>query len=327
MKISVRKLREVIQSVIREGIDDENDKENFEPEKLLKKWELQGRGMNASVTRELAARDIIPIRRGETDTNVLGAGMYNTVFDVVYKGKRAATRVSTEPDELESFLKFISYKDRMPAKYAKHFPHVYTTFEFQLDDGETAKGAVVELLSPLPTNLKHDLRRQSLMKGKLQKERVYTLISDPNVIEKIAKECSPRNSLVASYLVDSFNNEVAPFLKSSIGEPLTQAIEKVKRIIYSELEMSGVGPKSRQSYYDFAQEIVDVLYEDVIPTDYGTASRAAQHHPASSVREFYDFLLALHNVGMSWSDLHSENFMMRKGTGDLVVVDPGLFEE
>jgi hypothetical protein len=59
------------------------------------------------------------------------------------------------------------------------------------------------------------------------------------------------------------------------------------------------------------------------------ASRArnsmARGHSSRKVREFYEFLEALSDVGMTWGDLHTGNFMVRRSTGDFVVVDPGYF--
>lgn len=51
-----------------------------------------------------------------------------------------------------------------------------------------------------------------------------------------------------------------------------------------------------------------------------------QTHPNSRAREFHEFLAEFEKSGSRWMDLRADNVMIRPSTGDMVIVDPGMFE-
>jgi hypothetical protein len=286
----------------------------LEDENLLKKWTINAED---NMERELAKLEIYPIERGEKGSIKLGQGAYNTVIDVVYKGKRAATRYSEQHSELKKFLEFVSYKGKLPPKFAKHFPKVYKVFDFKLGR-KTIFGVVVELLDKLPPGLYHDLDSGYDI---VRKTRLVPL-KDRKVIVALAKESSPNNTDEQADMVSTFTKEIAPHLDALLGKPSDSYDELLDRVL---------GPKiaSSKFYRYFYDKLLYAIQGTVIPqsgSEYQMGSGTiAQHYPSKKVRDFHKFLLALKAAGLPWSDLHADNFMMRRDTEDLVVVDPGLF--
>jgi hypothetical protein len=285
----------------------------LEDENLLKKWTINAED---DMERELAKLGIYPIERGDKGNSKLGQGMYNTVLDVVYNGKRAAARYSDKFDELRKFLLFTSYKDKLPKQYAKHFPKVYKQFELFVGR-KRMYGVVVELLDELPPGLLHDLDNQGV--EVVRKSRVSAL-KDPELIVDLAVESSPKDVEEQKTFVDLFNEKIAPALGALIGKPIDDYEDLLYKVVMSSFS------KSRRKFYDKLLSAVKLTTIPMSGSEYQSGSSAvAKRHPSKSVREFQEFLLALKEAGLPWDDLHTGNFMMRRGTEDLVVVDPGLF--
>lgn len=287
----------------------------LEDEELLKKWTSQSEN---EVERELSKLGIYPIARGEKGNVVLGAGIANVVVDVVYKGRRAVARYSKIQAELTQLLKFVEFADRLPAKYKKHFPKVYTTFEFSITGGRKMYGAVVEHLEPLPEAFKHEIDSYGI-DDTIKRSRI-TLLKDPEVIAQIARECAPGDEQQQEYMQATFEEDILPHLDGLVGKSIMDL---------DALLDSSMGHLSNRAYNHFQQKILYAVKGAVIPisgSDHRSGSTiVAKKYPAAKVREFYEFLEALKEAGFRWDDLHVDNFMMRKGTGDFVVVDPGYF--
>lgn len=292
-------LRELVRAVL------------LEDASKLKSWALQSYN---PVERELAKLDIVPIGRGKSGSSELGSGLYNTVREVVYKGRRAAARYSVKREELESLLTFLTYRDRLPAQFRKHFPKLYTTFELKIDN-VPVYGAVVELLEPMPPALQFDIDTMSLSKN-LQRSRV-DIVSQPSVVRKLLpKGASPE---VAKQLLASFRKELKPTLDRLIGQPLTVVDDELVALADSQED---------DVYKKFVYAVFRALRDEVIPSGAGSrsADALAPKHPSKAVRDFYKFINALKAEKLQVEDLHTGNFMVRPGTGDFVVVDPGFFK-
>ncbi len=291
----------------------------LEDEQLLKKWALADE--DNPIEQELAKLDIVPIHRGQNNTSLLGEGMFNRALDVVYKGKRAVARFSRKRKELEQMLYFVSYEENLDPKYAKHFPKLYLTFDFTTDHA-VYYGVVVELLEPIPPALKFEIDHMSL-NDNLQSSRVQIVLEDPSLVVDWAREASPYNEGMQDHLVDLFEAEVRPFLIKMVGSSLFDVEKGLDAIMRSAKERTGSGTSVHKQFW---KKLFDALRGEVIPNGADDNGKMAERHVSRAVREFYDFLLKLQEAGMTWSDLHTDNFMMRKSTGDLVVVDPGLFK-
>jgi len=311
MKISIRKLREVVRRSL------------VENEELLKKWALGEK--KSEIGQELAKLNIIPIKRGAEDTAKLGEGAFNMAFDVVYRGKRCVARLSHDDREVRMLLKFSEFKSKLPPQYAKHFPEIYTTFKFDTPSLGDYSGAVVELLDPMPPTLKSDLEYK-MYNQRLPASRVHEITENPEFIADVVKKIAPYNERVQEELISLFETEIVPFLQKSIGKEVSDVAGAIRKIV-------NVGKEKNQNgtdaYFQLHQMIEKAIRDYVVPNSSSRDKEnisVAKYHTSSAVREFYDFLKALEGAGMSWRDLHTDNFMMRKSTGDLVVVDPGMFD-
>lgn len=292
----------------------------LEDDKLLNKWNSNSKN---TLQQELSKLGIYTITRGEDDSYQLGAGMHNFVIDVVYKGKRCAARMSKSLDERNSLLRFVSYKDRLPEKFHKHFPKIYKTFEIKQQFTAKLYGTVVEILDPLPPALYHELgehENESEEKDKIRGSRIQLLKDEDIVLDIIENVISLRDK--QQFYFSTYIEEILPKLDSLVGMSIYEA---------ENLFIEAFDTKKSDNLWSFnvrekiVEDLIGILSHSAIPVFSSDPHQISKHNQSSKVQEFYEFLLALKNAGMTWSDLHVDNYMMRKGTGDLVVVDPGLF--
>jgi hypothetical protein len=294
----------------------------LEDDKLLNKWNSNSKN---SLQQELSKLGIYTISRGEDDSYNLGAGMHNFVVDVVYKGKRCVARMSKSLDERNSLLRFVSYKDRLPEKFHKHFPKIYKTFEIKQQFTAKLYGTVVEILDPLPPALYHELgehENESEETDKIRSSRIQLLKDEDLVLDIIENVISLRDK--QQFYFSTYLEEILPKLDSLAGVSIYEA---------EDLFTDGFDTKKADPLYSFTvrekivEDLIGVLSQSAIPVFSNDPHQISKHNQSSKVQEFYQFLLELEQLGLSWGDLHVDNYMMRRDTGDLVVVDPGYFED
>lgn len=291
----------------------------LEDEAVVKKWAV---AHGNPIERALAEKDIVPLFRGADQTSELGAGQNNVVLDVLYKGKRAVARISDNPNEPRSLLDFVAQAGKLPAKYKKHFPKIFTTFDLNVEK-QHYYGAVVEMLDPLPPGLEFDLDYQSY-KGNVQRARVAALMNDNWIVEGIIEDATAIRGVQAE-LLRMYEESIRPKLLSWVNKPLDDFDEWLDSIVTKHANNA----KYPRAYVNFERGVMQALKSAVIPyepTDSKLNSRMSETHASKQVRDFYEFLQALENAGTKWGDLHTGNFMMRRQTGDFVVVDPGYFD-
>lgn len=283
----------------------------------LKQWMLKSYN---PAERELAKLDIIPVGRGNRGESEIGSGLFNRVHEVLYKGKRAAARYSNRPEELENLLKFVGYRERLPAQFRKHFPKVYTTFQF-VDGSITYSGAVLELLDPMPPGLEFDVNRIPL-RSTLQRSRV-ALLDKPGLVQGLLTK-HPKS--MKKDLQTFFKDELKPLIQGLVSQPL-EDVDAALVKLGDEKEASAFAHMNLYSH--FVRDVWNVLRGEVIPHSGGSDSESitASKHQSKAVRDFYKFLQALKAHGLQWEDLHTGNFMVRPGTNDFVVADPGMFDD
>jgi len=297
----------------------------LEDDEKLKKWVLAD---GNPVERELVKIGIVPLRRGAEQISKLGEGQNNVVLDVVYNGKRAAARISEEMEELDSLTTFVAHVKAMPTKYHKHFPNIYKTFEIKTRsrwDNQYYYGAVVEMLDPLPPGLEFDLDFQSI-NGNLQRARVAALMADNWVLEGIIQDSTEQRDVQAE-LLHLYEENIRSQLLSWVNKPLSDFDEWLNNVI--DKHTVGMTQNESKPYYIFNKGLLTALKGAVIPTEPTQSrqqSRMPDNHVSAKVREFYEFLQALEESGMKHGDLHTGNFMVRRSTGDFVIVDPGYFD-
>lgn len=309
MRISVAQIKHLIGSVMIES--QERD--------LLKKWTLNS---DDKFERELARLDIYPIRRDDNGdvSSILGKGAYNIVFDVVYEGKRRAARLSQHKGEVDTLLKFVSYKDKLPAKFRKHFPKTYLTFEISIY-GKRYYGVILELLQQLPNSLRHELDNVHTVNAK--GSRVEFFQNEKAVAHLIAKIDTSANNRVK--LMQFYRNHLVQFFQYTSKIDTYDYMHLLGKKFEHERQLMLDDKEYVHALDIFHDSVQELWWSTVIPMSSYDENLLATHSSSRKIRQFIEFLQALAAVGFRWQDMHIENFMQRGTTGDLVVVDPGMF--
>lgn len=308
----------------------------------LKRWAL---AHGNETEKYLTSIDVVPIPHSEKGYSKLGSGSYNTVYEVIWEGIRCVARVSIYRDEFVKMKQFIDTEYDLPPKYRVHFPKVYRTI---MNDEHKIYGVVMELLEPLNIHLETDLDYRNY-EDKISTGRGFIrnelLNKRSNLVIGIINSAVRRQAYENKRNVDRIKNELSLFYEYEILPIIKNAISKnddvgsvsdsIKKMCRNRSdEILAEDPTLWNVYYrvylDFANEIITALYHNLIPYDAkGMRNSAADSiiasHPSKAIKRFYEFLKVLKKNGVSYSDLHTGNFMVRPSTGDIVVVDPGLF--
>jgi len=305
VKLHLTELKVLVRSLLEQG-----------EESTLHRW---GTGSKDAVEVALAHIGIFPIPSGERGNSTVGSGSYNTVKEVLYKDRHCVARYSVEQNEQKAMIDFVDFARMMDPKYAKHFPELIDTFETEVQFHEGLSmiyGTLMELLDPMPAALEHDLQ-YTKYEWKLPPGRIDMFLQDFDAQESIIASASRMGSISDDQIRKVYTGVVVPILEKAAAEKLT--LMALKSLLDRALtNMRGIG-----SYLE--NEITQAIRREIVPMTLGRKSLAGKH-PSRKVREFVEFLHALDEAGMMWDDLHTGNFMVRRATGDFVVVDPGLFE-
>lgn len=121
---------------------------------------------------EITGAKLISSGEGEP---ILGRGFYGTVYDVAYKGKRCAMKVSDAEDDSEGYLAVQHLYNKMPDFLKKHFPIIYSVETFKDDEGFDCSVVIMEHLYKLPPGLK----LQGWGFSKEEPARTYETVKDP----------------------------------------------------------------------------------------------------------------------------------------------------
>lgn len=314
--------------------------EGAEEERLIK-WALKG-GTPGEV--RLAKLGIAPLPHGDRSAAFLGKGAYNDVFEVLWNGHRAAARISGSKEELSSMLRFTQLMNKMDPKYSVHFPVIYQLID---DNKSHTYGVIMELLQPVEANLHADIGSSGFGKVQNRKKHVLVQVENPEsrLIKKIISDCSNETfknpTIFSQEIRNLYKNIVIPIIKDSAKKNIHNRnlwdllsekqfdfanglMQVLKAADYKNpmlasrhfTNMFFTSLRSSLNYQLFSSEAVS--------TSPGEGERVMSH-PSKQLRKFYDFLQALKKYGVTYRDLHEDNIMQRPKTGDIVIVDPGLF--
>ncbi len=288
-------------------------------EDLLKRW---GEKSEDPVDVALARIGILPIPQGHRSSSTVGEGSWNAVKEVLFNGRRCVARYSTEKKEQWAMLDFVEFERMVDPKYAKHFPEVMRTFEIEVPGTHkglphTLYGTLGELLDPLPSALAHDLKHVTPGK-KITSNRIDLFLNDRHARSAIISKIANAGRESVEELERMFDDVAVPLLKKI-------SRENVDAVYLSSRLAAGMYSYESDSGKYMADSIARWIRQGVVPHGHGNDS-LGRSHPSAKVREFVEFLQALGDAGMVYADLHTDNFMVRRSTGDLVVVDPGAFE-
>lgn len=303
MKLRLTELREMVRSLLERG-----------EESTLQHW---GSKSEDPIEVALARMGILPIPNG-SGTSTVGEGTINSVKEVLYRGRRCVARYSHHQQEQRAMIDFVDSARLVDPKYAKHFPELIDTFEFEVDfhsgDKTVIYGTLVELLSPMPPSLLHDIQ-QLPWNSTVSPSRIRLFLDD----EKFKSDLIRRTIRAGSYGTDE--------IERTFDEFLVPCLQRVSHGRMKALELSSTlhfnlddHPGGRY----MADEVAKMIRAEVIPLTRGR-DHLARSHPHKKVQEFAEFLQALGEAGILYDDLHTGNFMVRRSTGDFVIVDPGYF--
>ena len=326
-------IREYIKLVL-ESSEDQTER--------LKRWAL---AHGNETEKYLASIDVVPIPHSKKNYSKLGSGCFNTAYEVIWEGTRCVARVSLYRDELIKMKKFIDAQYDLPPKYSVHFPKVYMTI---MNDERKIYGVVMELLEPLNVHLEADLdyrdykekisTGRGFIRNELLNKRSNLVRGFINsAVRRQAYENKKNSDRIKNELSLFYEYEILPTIKSAVDDDddLGSVADSIKEMCRNRSdEILAEDPTLWNVYHrvyaDFANEIISAFYYNLIPYDAkdmrnSAADSIVASHPSKAIKKFYEFLKVLKNNGVSYSDLHTGNFMVRPSTGDIVVVDPGLF--
>lgn len=302
----------------------------------------------------LLNHDITPIRDSESDGSIIGVGSYGTVLKGNYKGNTVAVKIvrpeSREPEIWEKILKI----DFSPEEL-KHIPTIYGIFNGWIErEGGTwnlgIKPAVVPIRM-LEDNIWHykiivmeelvevsdslgnilggernyideiiksDDHIYGLIKEIFNKTSIFNDITDFNdrkfifnevfraikevhVPKELGLDVDTHRGLISRAIYDVIKTELS---KRNLDVDYNDGFQ-ISRIVYNYLAGGGVFP---QEWYDL-EEVEP--YWGRIPETSGLVSAFKK----------------MQQAGISYTDLKPENLMMDPQTGDVVIIDVGLYEE
>ena len=309
--------------------------ESSKEEDKLKTWAL---AHGDRVEQLLASIGIIPIPHGKLATSQLGRGSFNTVYEVIWNGKRVVARVSDDRNEMLKMQDLLHIKMQVANKYKVHFPQVYD----YIDEPEVpAFGCVMEMLKPLDVHLSHDLDSGGFNKKiKTYRQSVINQLLDVNselvkgTINELVRFTDSRHDIRRGIKQDPevqkdklrkfFTSKVIPLVKSAIKENLTA------NALATNIE-ENIAETDDRIIISFVYMLRKHLLHSFVPMTNKTGSHtfgkraAISTFPSKQVKKFYEFLGILESIGVTYDDLHTDNFMIRPSTGDIVIVDPGFF--
>lgn len=302
----------------------------------LKKWALNH---GNDLEKGLAELGYPPIPRGGHNS-FLGSGVHNSVYEVNYNGKRAAARMSMSKFENAALKEFMSLKDRVPDEYKVHFPVVYEYVDVITPAKKHWTGAILEFLQPLNVHLDFAMGPARDKKLAIAKRHEINTIADKNsTVNRKIFESSYFETLGDSEKdMKEKAKKLYEYIRSTAVSVITEDMtgEEFYSELFKNLDLSAYP----RPMFRFAEEcignITAYLTDYTVPHSLTnlklfktkkTFDAAIKSHPDTKAQKLYEFLNYLHDeMGISWEDVHTGNFMVRPNTGDYVIVDPGKFQ-
>lgn len=322
-----------------------------ESDRLLKKHLGPEEKLRDPILKEMIVHDIIPIiseRPNGQYSAELGSGAFNVVYEVSYKGRLAVAKVSSNLADYNAMLKLNELKKQLGAdsKYiATVLNHLIIGNRYVV---------IVEKLEPLNSHLQQILfnipyyATHSTKFLGLQDEYDYLEIIEN--MHKLMKE---------KYDFRSLDEDIKLKLLEKLDLAFIGAFKTTKNIdeferkfINSQIEITSTlctlirakprnGPVKDDRFGSDCDRVAqlcrdyrnDLSSQMALHTSFPTYYAPEKNKTIESflskpeTKGFLEFLYRLNKeFNIKWSDLHSANIMIRPGTGDLVISDPGLFQ-
>lgn len=303
-------------------------------------------------------------RHGQTA--FLGKGQYGKVFRAAYKGKEVAVKVTTDEAEADNWITINQIVESAPPEVARHVPRIYQIIKDEDEYGDPIIIIVMEVLKPLSGHVKEKLFGQEGFAGpggtqalgpasKRSRERVNKgkersiaeLMKDVNMLfEGFNRALNGVKTTMGIDLEAHIKQDL--FKRIMDFKPLAAGAEPVLDFpIYVAAQLvqvvGALSPPEKEKYttmphpipsigYYIGDEIVKFLRETVKAGNFPwTADVPSEdrniYQNIPEAKSLLDALEYLESYGVSWHDVHSGNIMVRPSTGDLVIVDVGLYKQ
>lgn len=275
----------------------------------------------------LAKHDIIPLdtSKGEDFTSKIGEGVSGSVFSAVYKGKNVAAKVSVNAGEIDIWKKILEASANAPDDIKKHIPKIYDFILEKDEFGEDIAIILMEMLSPLDG---HSFAR---LFGK------YSGGTRPVSISNIAKDEQLLYNASLYALTNYGDPQDAPYLhKELLSVKFVGSDQEIKKGIQKAVDSFGKekGLNDSEKYNtETLRKIVEEVYSYLHGASVGGSlpkeSESAEAQPwlkdTLGIRDLYATLEYLKSKGINWKDVNISNVMMRKETGEPVIIDVGMY--
>jgi hypothetical protein len=295
-----------------------------------------------------------PLRHGSMNTAWLGAGTYSIVFEVLWKGKRAAAKLCSNT-EAAVYRRFADIRSSVPARVAAALPEIYDIIDIDLGDKsiEQACPAVYYRLNGpeslnivvceylVPTTL--DIRTYYFGEAdkKTLKQNAELFKRDRNKLSNAAahalKMAKINLSVVAAAMPKNSNIEAWTALLDAIVAYKTESDFVSSRRLRSTAfgTIDGIVPgvdlqdEEKRKIIDYVSQH---LRGDLFPNsaeNYNALKGSVKKSSSPKTRALGKFVQALEwlekHKDISWYDLHADNVMVRPNTHEFVAADVGLF--
>lgn len=335
MRLTVKQLRTILQESLQEDSD------------VLKKWASKS---SDPFEKWLVSHNLNPIPSGKKNSK-LGSGAQAVAYEVEVNGKRYVAKFIQE-HEVAVYQKVKSFKEELPEQFAKNILSVYdfykVTEELYDNIGSYEDCILVEYLLPLPNNVIQSLwspfersdsvyliknRLKSFIHGSdsLKKLLIHSLKEskvklEPRLFtelyESIVKSLSTMTSMMNGKSDDSSFQQYVKLIDEFVVQThnATQQIaKKLPQNISSEEWKLAEGT--------IQSKISNALNGIIMPMnshdDTTMFDSVVEDDKLKDLMKTLQFLSKNHNF--NWNDLHSDNIMVRPGSGDYVISDPGSF--
>lgn len=274
--------------------------------------------------------DLKLIPSSHSEKGLIGAGAFGEVFEVLYKGKRAALKLSLDGEgDAQAYNDLLKIQEKIPNFVRRSLPNIYVQKSFDIEDYGKTYATLMEFLNPPSRSV---LKAGWLTRPHKNPDVHY---SARQAYEKFMNE----------YFVNIINQHLnkkeadkilnSPEMKAFLKDQYTKITDPDSDI--EDIELGDLYDIFKKYVgQDFATEITDMIDErwkenrpkiTKFPEGSYDDDEIPKNFEDPRIKHLYLSLRWLYKNGFleSWGDVHEENVLMRSN-GDLVVADIGMFE-
>jgi len=256
----------------------------------------------------------------------LGEGAFGTVYKCeLDNGQRVAVKITNKEQEAINYSRIMKLKNEMPPSVSRHFPIIYDVIESK---SINAYAIILELLDKLPHDIADDLFDTGTdveMSDTTTRTFNYVYGDPENVIKAVRYAIAEYNrGRQEQYKIDK--NKLNTLEKFA----LKQAANGKMPYILANFAYGLLGIR-KQMLLTAPEEDMMKAFEDSFDTSvpYATEYKAKNkktwvHNPTA--KSLARALAFVRGRKIEWYDIKDANVGFRKSSGDIVILDLGLFD-